>query len=564
MQAVRRIFLPARLAPVLGLLAACLLAAPVAAQGQAQRQRQGQSAARDTVPERPRASAPVDAPAAAAPPAALPTGLAGEPLLDRPVSRAEYRLGPGDVVDVAVFGEVNRSATVTVSPEGTVLVPEIGVARVLGLNLDEAQERVRQVVYRYYRNVDVALTLARVRTFKVYLLGNVSSPGMRVATAATRVSEVLPPFADDVHRRTVILRHRGGDSVRVDLARFLQLGDLAANPTLREGDAVVVPAVDRTVHVYGNVRYPGRYDFFTGETLADLLEVVNGGGGFLSDAADTVRISRFEPGGPRQFLAMHRDQALGPQGRAFVLRDADAVYVPVLGNFREQKVATVRGQVVRPGIYPVRPDTTTVRELVAMAGGFTPLASLSEAVLRRLPADTTDAALRQLRSIPPELLTDDERQILSVRSQADPTRVVVDFRRLFAEGAQALEQTVEAGDVLDVPERASGVQVLGAVNRPGIVQYAPGRGVDAYVAQAGGFARRAATGNVIVLRAGTGSRVAARDVATLDAGDQVIVPFRQRRDSLRYLQTAQAVVGTIAGFVFLYLTVRNNFFTNNP
>lgn len=518
-----------------------------------------QTAGRDTLPERPRASEQSVAPPTA-PPVAAPSPLPGEPLLDRPVSRSEYRLGPGDQVNVSVFGEVNRSADVQVSPEGTVTVPGIGVARVLGLNLDEAQARVRELVYRFYRNVDVALTLSRVRTFKIYVLGDVPGPGMRVATAATRVSEVLPPLSSEVRRRTLVLRHRGGDSVRVDLARFLQLGDLRANPTLLEGDAVVVPVLDETVRVYGRVHYPGQYEYVPGESLADLLSVANGGGGFPSDAADSLRVSRFAPGQGRQFLALGRDQAQGPEGRAFQLRPADAVYVPTVANFRLQKVATVRGQVVHPGTYPIRPDTTTVRELVAMAGGLTPLASLSDAVLRRPAVELADEALRQLRTVPPELLSNEERQILSVRSQADPTRVVVDFRRLFAEGGSGPEQTVESGDVLDVPERTSGVLVLGAVNRPGIVQYAPGRGVAAYVGEAGGFSRRASTRNVAVLRAGSGSRLAARDVGAVEPGDQIIVPFRGRTDSLRVLQTFQAIAGTVAGLVLLVVGLKNNVF----
>src|SRR5215212_7892343 len=86
------------------------------------------------------------------------------PLLDTPVSRTAYRLGPGDVLDVAIIGDPNTVQSVPVTPEGTVVIPRVGVAKVLGLNLDEAQSRVRDLVLRLFRGVEVSVTLSRVRT----------------------------------------------------------------------------------------------------------------------------------------------------------------------------------------------------------------------------------------------------------------------------------------------------------------------------------------------------------------------------------------------------------------
>jgi protein involved in polysaccharide export with SLBB domain len=119
------------------------------------------------------AAADTARPAPPPPAPSVSVGAAG-PLLDAPVSRRDYRLGPGDGVDVAVFGDFNQVYSLTVSPEGSLLVPSLGIARVLGLSLDEAEQQVRVLVGRYYRNADVRLALARVRTFKVFVLGDVA------------------------------------------------------------------------------------------------------------------------------------------------------------------------------------------------------------------------------------------------------------------------------------------------------------------------------------------------------------------------------------------------------
>ncbi|HET8655691.1 MAG TPA: polysaccharide biosynthesis/export family protein, partial [Longimicrobiaceae bacterium] len=222
--------------------------------------------------------------------------MAGTPLLDAPVQANRYVLGPGDRVDISMFGALNRIVPVDVSPGGELVIPGVGIVPVGGLTLADAETRVRAAVLRLYQNVGVHLTLASVRRFKVYVIGDVPSPGVRIASAATRVSEVVPTAsaaAESVYlHRNVLVRRGPGDSVSVDLVRFRLAGKLDSNPMLREGDVVVVPVVNERVFVYGRVSYPGAYEFRSGETLAELLRIANGGGGLAPDAADTIRVSR--------------------------------------------------------------------------------------------------------------------------------------------------------------------------------------------------------------------------------------------------------------------------------
>ena len=471
------------------------------------------------------------------------------PLLDRPVERATYRLGPGDVVDVAVFGEVELINTVAVTPEGTLVVPGVGVARVLGLNLDQAQARMRDLVYRLYRNVDVTLTLARLRSFKVFVVGDLPNPGVRTATPVTRVSEVLPQGGgSDISRlhRNVLVRRASGDSALVDLARFALLGDLEANPVLREGDAVVLRSVQEAVSVYGPVSSPGTFEYRPGETLADLLFLANGGRVLPPGTGDTIRLSRFSDSGARQIIAIAAVDATGARGRGITLRPFDAVYVTSLANYGVQQVATISGQVMRPGTYPIRPDTTTVRDLVKLAGGFTPQASLLGSTLRRLPVE--GARVRSGEDVAPDSSRSArEQQVAAIEARSDDSYVVIDFERLFAEGDAAYNQTLQAGDLLTVPERRNDVAVLGAVGRPGLVGFAPGRGVLEYVNLAGGFNRRAEWRETTVLRASTGARLLAREAGRLEPGDRIVVPFRERRTVFERLQTTQSVIAIISG-----------------
>ena len=485
------------------------------------------------------------------PTAALTPG----PLLDTPVSRSTYLLGPGDVLSVAVFGEFSRVFVVPVTPEGTAVIPEMGIARVLGLNLDQAQERVRQVVARLYRGVDVTVTLSRIRSFKVFVVGDVASPGVRAATAATRVSEIVPEAAPGrTWRRNLLLRRANGDSIRVDLARFMLLGDPSANPTLREGDALVVPPADLRVDVFGGLRFTGAYEYRPGESLAEFLNVANAGGGFPSNSADTVRLTRFVDARNRREYLFSQAEAMGARGQAFVLQPFDALFVATVTGFKEQVTAEVAGEVVHPGVYPIRSDTTTVRELVEMAGGFTPRASLAQARLLRVPPTLTRGEA-QLQTIPAEQLTREERQILQVRTVSDANSVVIDFQQLFARGEDAYRQTVRGGDKLSVPQRRNEVVVLGAVREPGILGYIPGQNVAQYVARAGGATRRADVKRAVLIRGRSGSRDRVRGHDLVDEGDTVILPYREERELPDVVTTAATVVSTITGLIISFVYI---------
>lgn len=484
------------------------------------------------------------------------------PLLEGEISRTDYLLGPGDILTLSVFGYRSETYSLSVAPEGTVAIPAVGVVRVGRMNLEQAQQAVARQVRRFNRDAEVNLSLAAVRSFKVFLVGDVESPGAREATPVTRVSELFalrhetqtarPETTmrnpDGIIHRNVTVRRTNGTVIDADLARFLNLGELEHNPLLREGDVVTIPRVNRTVTLLGQVAYPGNYEYRPTDTLAELLRIANGGDLFRADAADTLRLMRFSQDPRGSVIVLALTEATDGVGRQLQVEPFDAIFVPRVGRYRQYTTAVIDGEVVRPGTYPIEPEVTTIRDLVEMAGGFTPEASLIDAVLRREPVNRLRDNAR-LENVPPEFLTRNELRIIQVTGRADERTVVVDFRRLFDEQADVFDVPLQSGDRIHVPPHRAEVTVLGAVGRPGIVSYQPGLSVDGFVAVAGGYNRRADRNSVVVLRAASGGQLDRREVETLDPGDQIIVPFREPVTFLERTQQVSAVVNTVAGFV---------------
>jgi protein involved in polysaccharide export with SLBB domain len=474
----------------------------------------------------------------------------GGPYLDRAIDRNEYRLGPGDIVTLSILGYSDRIFRVAVTPEGSVVIPTVGVSTVGGLTVEEAEQRISRDVRRFYAGADVALSLTSVRTFKVFLVGAVENPGVRLATSVTRVSELIPRSPDDGPiRRTAVIRRGDGDTIRVDLVRFQRTGDLSLNPVLREGDAIHVSPLGETVRLSGELSFPGTYEYLPGESLAELLSMANGYGPFPPRASEVLWLRRFHEEMDEDIVRISRADAVGAVGQGIQLEPFDAVFVPILGQYRQQTAARVSGEVLRPGIYPVQPNVTTVLELVQMAGGFTDDASLVDAVLRRQPMVHPRDSLRLLENIPPELLTEEDRRILQVTRRADDQNVVLDFAQLFSDGGEAYDVRIMDGDNLLIPSRRDEVIVLGAVVQPGIVSYLPGEQAEHFIDLAGGYSKRADVNDVVILKARMGTRLRLDESPSIEPGDRIIIPFRESMTLLERVASAQGVVNTVSGII---------------
>jgi len=178
----------------------------------------------------------------------------GGQALSRAVVPDEYLLGPGDGLIINLWGEYDDFYSVTVTPDGKISLPTIGVLKVTGLSLVQAENLVKTEVNRYYRNVKSGLSLTSLRVFQVLVLGEVVGPGAYMATPVNRVSEVIAQAGGVLpggSQREIQLKRNGRVIEAVDIAAFARNADESANPFLRDGDVIFVPPMgDTRVWVY--------------------------------------------------------------------------------------------------------------------------------------------------------------------------------------------------------------------------------------------------------------------------------------------------------------------------
>ena len=385
-----------------------------------------------------------------------------------------YRLGPGDEVIIDIWGENERSLREEISPEGNIMVEQVGPVYLNGLTIKEANAKLRGVFGQIYAGVsgdspasEVRVTLGRLRTIQVNVMGEVEMPGTyRLSSFATVFHALYQAggVTDIGTLRNIRVLRSGREVASVDIYKYLFHGDSKDDIRLEEGDIVLVPSYDLLVEVTGCVKRPMRYEMEAGEPLSQLLAYA---GGFTGDAyGREVRVVR----------TMGREHELFNVDSVgygtFALMDGDSVAVGrVLDRYANR--IEVQGAVYRPGMYELGEGTHTVRELIGRAEGLREDAFRGRALLFRERDDLT-----------PEIVAVDLEGVLSGRLTD------ISLQR---------NDVLVVSSVHDLEDRG-GFTIGGEVARPGVYPYAAHTTVEDLIVQAGGLLDGASTVKVEVSR----------------------------------------------------------------
>ena len=296
---------------------------------------------------------------------------------------ASYRLGVGDQVQLIITGDMEAAFALDVRRDGTVLVPQVGQIPIAGLTLEAARASIRQRAGRVYNVIDegrarVDLTVSRVRTNQVFVVGEVERPGSYQVNALGTVFRALNAAGGPTDRgtfRNVEVRRGGALVTHVDLYDYLLRGDASHDVRTEQGDIIFVGLSNRLVTLKGAVRRPGIYELADSEKISRLMEF--GGGALPTAAMDRLLIDRILPPAQR---APGKERALIDvpfNGRVatldtLTLYDGDVVTVFSVGDIRRNRVV-LNGEVYEPGMYEWSPNLT-LDQLMKKAQGFLPWA----------------------------------------------------------------------------------------------------------------------------------------------------------------------------------------------
>ncbi len=278
--------------------------------------------------------------------------------MDLPVG-PDYVVGPGDGLSIDLCGGVSQRLFRTVDREGRLLLPEAGPLLVSGKSLGEVQESVQRVLRTQFRDVSADVSLLRLRTVRVYVVGEVAAPG------AYDVSSLSSPLnglfaAGGVTSRGSLrsIEHYRGKTLleEVDAYDLLLHGIRGDMQRLENGDSLRVPPMGSSVTVEGMVRRPAVYELHGEKNLNDVLELA---GGIVPAAAlRHIEVQRMEAHEKRTMLSLDVGEnsdkdSLQAAFEKFPIQDNDEIHIFPIAPYNTESVY-LEGHVLRPGKYSFR------------------------------------------------------------------------------------------------------------------------------------------------------------------------------------------------------------------
>ena len=293
-----------------------------------------------------------------------------------------YPLGPGDEIVITVWGETKLNYQLTVNREGNVLISDVGPVSAFGCTIQQFRERLLHRMSRIYSglrdggpdaNTFMDVSVGRLRTVQVFVLGEVQRPGGYVLSAMATTLQALymagGPTSNGSMRKVQINR-TGKPSISFDLYDYIIHGSKSSDTRLQNGDVVFVPPAGKRAAITGNVVRPAIYELNDGETLSDFISLA--GGLRFNAYFNRIHIERVIPFDQRK--ANKKDlldvdlkfETIGALEESQApMDDGDIVTVLKVSELPENRV-TVIGNVRKPGMFELTPGMR-IRDLLLAA-----------------------------------------------------------------------------------------------------------------------------------------------------------------------------------------------------
>jgi protein involved in polysaccharide export with SLBB domain len=261
---------------------------------------------------------------------------------------SDYVLGPGDELQIRIWGQVQANLRVFVDRSGQIYIPQVGEVSVAGIHYGDLEEHLKSEISKIFKNFNVTAHIGRLRSIQVLVVGNARYPGTyTISSLSTLVNAIFASGgpASQGSLRHIQVRRDSATITDFDFYDLLIKGDKSKDVRLQPGDVIYIPHVGPLVAISGSVNTPAIYEMKDDSTLKDLIDDA----GDLSNVADTskVMVDRFVKHQARKTLEFPYDE----QSRALPLQDGDIVRVfSIVPRFED--TVTLRGNVANPGRYP--------------------------------------------------------------------------------------------------------------------------------------------------------------------------------------------------------------------
>lgn len=313
--------------------------------------------------------------------------LSFEPNFNMPTPE-NYILSAGDQLLIELWGNSEASYSRTITPDGVISLPSVGVIFLSGKTISEAIKIIEAKLSSVYSEIEtggvhVRVSLGQIRSIRVNIAGEAVAPGTyTLPSLATLFNAMyMAGGVNDIGSLRDIRVYRNNKQIAaLDVYEYIINGKYESNITLEDNDMVVVNPYRNHIKIAGKVKRNRIFELKDGETLGDLIRYA---GDFTGDAyTENVAVNRKSGRFYQIYTVEEKDFS------SFAMKDGDAVAVDSVLNMYDNRIS-VLGAVWRPGNYQLSDQVNTVKSLVEKAEGLRDDAFFERAILRRQKQDYT-------------------------------------------------------------------------------------------------------------------------------------------------------------------------------
>ena len=293
----------------------------------------------------------------------------------------DYMLGPGDELNISLWGMINAQYSISIERDGSIALPQLGTLHLSLLTFSEAREFLKKELARYYKpgEVKINMSMGRLRSMRVFIVGKAQSPGSYTISSLSTLINALFAAGGPAKvgsMRDIQVKRNGEMITHFDLYDLLLKGDKRSDVRLMSEDVVFIPPSGPLVAISGNVRIPAIYELKGETTLAQLIEMAGG----WNDIAfkGRVQIERIVDDNRRTIFEASLEDV---ETKDIEIHSGDLIRV--FSIVPDKRIVSLSGPVHREGEFGFTPGMK-VSDLISMAGGLKYYAYTRESELSRV------------------------------------------------------------------------------------------------------------------------------------------------------------------------------------
>lgn len=421
--------------------------------------------------------------------------------INEPNLSSEYILDYGDVLEIQIIGEQDRTKKYTVARDGSINLLNIGKIKLSGLSLNEASKFIKAKVSASLIGNETYVSLSSLRDINILVSGNAFNPGVYTVSGNSNLLHVLAVAGGindfGTYREINLIRDQKVIDT-LDMYDVLITGKYNSKVGLRSGDIVFVKSIKKVITVDGAVKIPAKYELKQDQNLSDAIQYANG----LTVYADlsNIYLDRLLDGRVKSLPinnVKQFDNILANDGDKILIRKH---------SFRNVKI---EGAILKPGEYLLAEDES-ISDLIEKSGGYTQNAYPFGAIYENKRALLVNKMAKDA------LYEEFIDNIITV-SQKNPTtntditpivELTKNLKNTTPNGRVAIDLlqddsnnlVMQDGDRLMIPEKPDHVYIYGEVSYEGAQKYDPSKTLDYYLSQSGGLKETADDKAIYVLQ----------------------------------------------------------------